>query len=86
MKITNAADIRTFLKGFYDQHITALNGMLDKLPEPMRAEFTRRVAPIVAATRSRRSLRDATLVVTCRFPTRRRFARTASGSAPTGPP
>ena len=41
MKITNAADIRTFLKGFYDQHITALNGMLDKLPEPMRAEFTK---------------------------------------------
>ena len=40
MKISNAADLRAFIKGFYDSHVTALNGILDKLPEGLKAEFT----------------------------------------------
>ncbi len=29
------------MKGFYDQHVTALNGILDKLPEAMRPELAK---------------------------------------------
>lgn len=41
MRITNNAELRTFLKGFYDQHVTALNGLLDKLPENLRADLAK---------------------------------------------
>ena len=40
MKISTAADLRAFIKGFYDQHVTALNGILEKVPEGLKGEFT----------------------------------------------
>jgi hypothetical protein len=41
MRITNNVELRAFLKGFYDQHVTALNGILEKLPEGMKADLTK---------------------------------------------
>jgi hypothetical protein len=40
MRITNNVELRAFLKGFYDQHVTALNGILDKLPEGLKGELS----------------------------------------------
>lgn len=33
MKITNAQDLHKTLRGFYENHVTALHGILEKLPE-----------------------------------------------------
>ncbi|HVM48380.1 MAG TPA: hypothetical protein VMU04_10150 [Candidatus Acidoferrum sp.] len=41
MQIKSAADLRAFIKGFYDQHVTALNGILEKLPEPLKGELSK---------------------------------------------
>lgn len=41
MNIKSVADLRSFVKGFYDQHVTALNGILDKLPEPIKTELSK---------------------------------------------
>ena len=37
--ITNPADLHKFVKTFYEQHATALNEMMPKLPEAVRAEM-----------------------------------------------
>jgi hypothetical protein len=41
MKITNSTDLRGFVKGFYDQHVTALSGILEKLPEGLQGELAK---------------------------------------------
>ncbi len=41
MKITNATELGAFVKGWYEQHVTALNGILEKLPENLKSEFTK---------------------------------------------
>ena len=38
--IKSNADLHKFVKSFYETHATALNGIIDKLPENLRAELT----------------------------------------------
>ena len=33
------ADLAKAIRGFFEQHVTALNGMLDKLPDPLKKEI-----------------------------------------------
>jgi hypothetical protein len=39
-QIKSNADLHNFVKSFYQNHATALNGIIDKLPENLRAELS----------------------------------------------